>query len=227
MDSATPPSPQNQSERIENMPNQHGQPIEKAAAHARFSAKAKSRCLYIPFAQLQQLMSTHPLSFRVPTLESSASILPEPRIISVSWVGTPERYDGNAKLCRPFLTCSLLPSLQPYRFTPIEARVWHAISNLTSRALRVGIAVGDRLTPTCPSFSACPSTKAKVFSFGTLGSDVTICSPCAKRTSLWCISTLTARASVGLWMMISCMLWHFVLLPVKTALNEVLGSIYV
>lgn len=139
-----------------------------------FLQKPKPDAFTSLFAQLQQLMPTHPLSFTVPTLESSGSIPPKPKIISVPWVGTPEWYDGNTKLHRPCLTRSLLLSLQPYRFTPKEASVWHVISNLTSKALRVGIEVGDRLTPTCPSFSACPSTKAKVFSFETSDSDATL-----------------------------------------------------
>ncbi|TWW79641.1 Retrotransposon-like protein 1 [Takifugu flavidus] len=97
-----------------------------------------------------------------------------PRMISEPRLGAPERYNGDPKLCRPFLTsCSLLFSLQPHTFATEGAKVAYVISNLTGRALLWGTAEWERQTPACASFQAFSEELRKVFGLGAAGPEGT------------------------------------------------------
>ncbi|TWW59278.1 hypothetical protein D4764_06G0008080 [Takifugu flavidus] len=158
MDPAEPPSPRNRFERIEGVLMLHEQRLEEAAAHARQAAEAQARAVTALTAQLQQLTST--LSSPEATVSAPAPPPPAPvpalpRMISEPRLGAPECYNGDPKLCRPFLTsCSLLFSLQPHTFATEGAKVAYVISNLTGRALLWGTAEWERQTPACASFRA-------------------------------------------------------------------------
>lgn len=95
-------------------------------------------------------------------------------MISEPQLGAPESYNGDPKLCCPFLTsCSLLFSLQPHTFATEGAKVTYVISNLTGRALLWGTAAWGRQTPSCASFQAFSDELGKVFGLGAMGPDGT------------------------------------------------------
>ncbi|TWW54183.1 hypothetical protein D4764_0209330, partial [Takifugu flavidus] len=177
MDPAEPPSPRDRFERIEGVLMLREQRLEEAAAHARQAAEAQARAITALTAQLQQLTST--LSSPEATVSAPAPPPPAPvpalpRMISEPRLGAPERYNGDPKLCRPFLTsCSLLFSLQPHTFATEGAKVPYVISNLTGRALLWGTAEWERQTPACASFQAFTEELRKVFGLGATGPDGT------------------------------------------------------
>ncbi|TWW75360.1 hypothetical protein D4764_13G0000220 [Takifugu flavidus] len=157
MDPAEPPSPRDRFERIEGVLMLHEQRLEEAAAHARQAAEAQARAITALTAQLQQLTST---------LSSPEATNPR--------LEAPERYNGDPKLCRPFLTsCSLLFSLQPHTFATEGAKVAYVISNLTGRAILWGTAEWERQNPACASFQAFSEVLRKVFGLGATGPDGT------------------------------------------------------
>lgn len=86
---------------------------------------------------------------------------PEPKI------GNPERFDGNQKQVRPFLSsCRIQFALQPRTFSTEGAKVGYVITHLTGRARLWGTAEFDRQTPACASFSAFEEEMLKVFDLG-------------------------------------------------------------
>lgn len=95
--------------------------MEEDAAHIRWAAVANAFAALLNFSH--SCNSWRPHSFEVPTLEPAALALPQPRMISKPWVGTPEKYDRILELCRQFWpSCFLVFSLQPYTNTTEEVR---------------------------------------------------------------------------------------------------------
>lgn len=177
MDPATPLSAQNPFERIDNALKHIKQPIVETAAHARWAAKAQLQRLCTPLCPVTTV-DRYPPSIPVPTLE--------PRIISVPWMGTPEWYDGNPELCRPFLIyCSYSIACNQTRLPPRKAGwlTWSAtwLADFFMREQQCG---GGWLPPE-QHFRPDPSTKARS-SFFELPAVMppAICSPCAKKTGL-------------------------------------------
>ncbi|XP_076130450.1 uncharacterized protein LOC143112088 [Alosa pseudoharengus] len=121
-------------------------------------------------AQALQLLS-NPATPPAPTPGSSVPVppavlppdphAPEPKI------GNPERFDGNQKQVRPFLSsCRIQFALQPRTFSTEGAKVGYVITHLTGRARLWGTAEFDRQTPACVSFSAFEEEMLKVFDLG-------------------------------------------------------------
>lgn len=93
--------------------------------------------------------------------QATAAGAPEPRI------GNPERFNGDPKQVRPFLTsCSLQFSLQPRTFATEGAKVGYTITHLTGRARLWGTAEFERQTPACTSFELFAEEMLKVFDLG-------------------------------------------------------------
>ncbi|TKS65685.1 Retrovirus-related Pol polyprotein [Collichthys lucidus] len=86
---------------------------------------------------------------------------PEPRI------GNPERFDGDPRQMRAFLTsCRVQFALQPRTFASEASKVGYVITHLTGRARLWGAAEFDRQTPACASFDAFAKEMEKVFDGG-------------------------------------------------------------
>ena len=91
---------------------------------------------------------------------------PEPKI------GNPERFDGDPKQVRAFLTsCRVQFSLQPRTFATERARVGYVITHLTGRARLWGAAEFERRTPACATFEAFAAEMTKVFDLGSSSSE--------------------------------------------------------
>ena len=65
----------------------------------------------------------------------------------------PERYEGDPRSCRSFLsTCSLVFELQPSSFPTERSKVAYVITLLSGRAREWATAVWDSNAPECQSF---------------------------------------------------------------------------
>ena len=92
---------------------------------------------------------------------SSAPDAPEPKI------GHPERFDGDPRQVRAFLTsCRIQFALQPRTFMSEATKVGYVITHLTGRARLWGAAEFDRQTPACASFDTFAKEMEKVFDVG-------------------------------------------------------------
>lgn len=92
--------------------------------------------------------------------------LAEPRLPA------PERYDGNPRDCRAFLTqCSLTFELQASSFRTDRARIAYVITLLTGKARAWATAVWDQQGHSCDDFSTFTGEMRRVFDHPLGGSD--------------------------------------------------------
>ena len=86
----------------------------------------------------------------------------------------PERYEGDPRSCRSFLSsCSLVFELQPSSFPSERSRVAYVITLLSGRAREWGTAVWDANAPECQTFSQFAQAMRGVFDRSVTGSDAT------------------------------------------------------
>ena len=79
---------------------------------------------------------------------------PVPRLATEPRLPAPERYEGNPRSCRSFLsTCSLVFKVQPSSFPTERSRVAYVITLLSGRAREWATAVWDANAPECQTFS--------------------------------------------------------------------------
>ena len=111
----------------------------------------------------------HLLELLTPQMTASP-VLPPPPPGSVSWPSSepclpaPERYEGDPRSCRSFLsTCSLNFELQPSSFPSKRSRVAYVITLLSGRAREWGTAVWEANTPECQTFSKFSQAMRGVF----------------------------------------------------------------
>ena len=89
---------------------------------------------------------------------------PVPRPSSEPRLPAPERYEGDPRSCRSFLsTCSLVFELQPSSFLTERPRVAYVITLLSGRAREWGTAVWEANAPECQTFSQFAQAMRGVF----------------------------------------------------------------
>lgn len=164
MDPATPLSPQNPFERIDNALKHIKQPIVETAAHARWAAKAQLQRLCTPLPSYDSWsLSSFNSGSHTGAQDNLCALNGNPRVI---W------WESWTLQAIPDLLL-LLHSLQPNTFASEEGRVAYVIGNLTGRLFHEGTAVWGRLTPTWATFQAWPEHQSKVFIFWTSSCDAT------------------------------------------------------
>lgn len=138
---------------------QLNRPTRPAQPHQMHPAPQLQQAQMHPAPPLgQQAQVTAPAATSTERVASHPTPSREPRL------PTPERYSGDPKGCKGFLTqCRLSFDLQPAAYPTEHSRVAYVITLLTGRALSWATALYDNNSPVCNSLTAFSKEMMKVF----------------------------------------------------------------